>query len=75
MFSRKKQIAKPVTRLEVDLSDNNGRHYTKKFDIPNGCKVCPKGYSSDLVIRDADGDVKKTIYFQAGFTITVDYIY
>ncbi len=70
-----KKIVKPVVRVEADLSDEAGRHYTKKFDIPNGCKVSQKSYSSDLIVVDADGDVKKTINFQAGFTITVDYIY
>ena len=72
MFKKKKQ---PV-RIEAELSnDEKGRSYKKVIEIPVGYTVAKESFSNNLIIRDSEGRIKTTVYFQAGYTITLNYLY
>ena len=72
MFKKKKQ---PV-RIEAELSnDEKESSYKKIIEIPVGYTVSQDSFSSDLIIRDSEGHIKTTVRFQAGYTITLNYLY
>ena len=72
MFKKKKQ---PV-RIEVELFNAKKEEgYTGTIEIPVGYTVLRDHITSDLTIKDKEGNIKQVFDFQAGFSVTFNYLY
>lgn len=80
LFNRKQvekiPTPKKVQQINCQGKDNRGeKTLVHIFEIPEDGSYLIKEIGHDLKVFDANGDVIKMVYFQAGFTWSFDFFY